>query len=476
MALGRRPPRQGELFIYAGEAPPSRAAVKLRAIEALLDLDWLPEAVGGYFAADGRPSVDPRVVLKILWLQKLFGIDSLRETVDQCADRLSFREFLGYGGHEAMPDPSTLYKWVKRLGPAVTGQFVARTVSLAAAKGLATSGRRCVDATFLKAQASLDGPLAEVEREQLAVFLAGLLEPGTSDDGPPSGDGRGPCDGVLGPRSGPCEVVDEPPGSRPETVQVNLHDPQARLSRKGRRADFGYSVSYSSDPLSGLICDVVVKPLEEAWTLVEHVLREAGGVTEVTADSLYDEGAPLARLAQLGVVANVPRKARGARGGFGPEQFEYDAGRDVYRCPGGALLRPEGGAGAGGRRFYRAAAAACGACRLKPWCTAAKRRSVGREPQAAGREACRRNGSVYRARMGERRVSEHLNLLSKRDHGLGRADGLGLARVSLQAELTAAAININKILRWLAAGGPYRGARTAECRLGPAVGGWLGAT
>lgn len=53
----------------------------LRKIEKVMDYEWLYERLAPYYCHDnGRPGTDPVVLIKMVLLQHLFGIPSLRQT------------------------------------------------------------------------------------------------------------------------------------------------------------------------------------------------------------------------------------------------------------------------------------------------------------------------------------------------------------------------------------------------------------
>ena len=53
----------------------------LRKIERVMDYEWLYERLSPYCSHDnGRPGTDPVVLIKMVLLQHLFGIPSLRQT------------------------------------------------------------------------------------------------------------------------------------------------------------------------------------------------------------------------------------------------------------------------------------------------------------------------------------------------------------------------------------------------------------
>ena len=70
----------------------------LRKIEKVMDYEWLYERLDSYYCRDnGRPGTDPVVLVKMVLIQHLFGIPSLRQTYREIQVNNAYRWFLGYG-------------------------------------------------------------------------------------------------------------------------------------------------------------------------------------------------------------------------------------------------------------------------------------------------------------------------------------------------------------------------------------------
>src|SRR5829696_3875497 len=80
-----------------------------------LDLSFVRELVAPFYAAGGRPSVDPIVFFKLQLIMFFESIRSERQLV-RTADRLSLRWYLGYDLHEELPDHSSLTRIRDRYG------------------------------------------------------------------------------------------------------------------------------------------------------------------------------------------------------------------------------------------------------------------------------------------------------------------------------------------------------------------------
>lgn len=104
----------------------------------------------------GAPSVDPVVVFKMALLGYIYGITSERKLAEECRLNMAFMWFLGYDIDETPPDHSILSKARSRFGRDVYEQFCRHVAMLCEKAGLIEGNKVFLDATLLKANASLD--------------------------------------------------------------------------------------------------------------------------------------------------------------------------------------------------------------------------------------------------------------------------------------------------------------------------------
>lgn len=417
---GERSPQQMGMILPDAVRPETASRKLLERVDELVDFQFVRPLVAPYFSDRGRPSVDAVVMVKMMLVGYLFGVPSDRRLADECADRLSFRDFLGFNLDEKLPHHSDFTNWRKRLGQDFFRKVLHEIVKQCAANGMPIGQARTVDGTQIKAQADTQGPTTDVPTDQ---------------------DVREYLD--------QCFSGDSPPDTGEPTRKVNTHDPDAQLSaRPGQPGEFGYSGSFSTDADTGIICDATAKPREEASTAADHVDHDPIGVTELAADKLYDTGEALDALQERGVTPYVPRRKTDRKGTLSKDLFEYDETHNLYICPAGKQLRQSRHDPRTGKRHYVARASDCRQCPLKDQCTKSKRRSVVRIAHEAAREKTIRSGPRYEALMRKRSINEHVNMLGKRDHNLSRARALGLDCACIQVCLTAAAINLKKLVAW----------------------------
>ena len=81
----------------------------LRKIEKVMDYEWLYERLAPYYCHEnGRPGTDPVVLIKMVLIQHLFGIPSLRQTYRDIQVNVAYRWFLGYSLSDKIPHFSTV--------------------------------------------------------------------------------------------------------------------------------------------------------------------------------------------------------------------------------------------------------------------------------------------------------------------------------------------------------------------------------
>lgn len=68
----------------------------LRKIDAAIDFDRIYDFVEDLYCEDnGRPSIDPVILFKIVLIQHIYGLPSLRRTLEEINMNMAYRWFLG---------------------------------------------------------------------------------------------------------------------------------------------------------------------------------------------------------------------------------------------------------------------------------------------------------------------------------------------------------------------------------------------
>ena len=81
----------------------------LRKIDRAVDYDKIYDFVEDLYCLDnGRPSIDPVILFKMVLIQHLYGIRSLRRVAEEVSANTYYRWFLGYSLNDTTPHFSTL--------------------------------------------------------------------------------------------------------------------------------------------------------------------------------------------------------------------------------------------------------------------------------------------------------------------------------------------------------------------------------
>lgn len=119
-------------------------------VERLIDWTAFDAHWPVLYGTTGKPSHDPLVCFKMLLLEQWYGLSD-PECEAQCADRLSFRRFLGLSLADPVPDETVLVRFRKRLLKAKLAEpLFAAVLAQIEAAGLLVKRGTLIDATIVK--------------------------------------------------------------------------------------------------------------------------------------------------------------------------------------------------------------------------------------------------------------------------------------------------------------------------------------
>ena len=76
----------------------------VRKIDKAIDFTFIYDLVKDMYSNElGRPSIDPVVLFKIIFIQYLFGIRSMRQTIEEIKVNMAYRWFLGFDFNDEVP-------------------------------------------------------------------------------------------------------------------------------------------------------------------------------------------------------------------------------------------------------------------------------------------------------------------------------------------------------------------------------------
>lgn len=406
----------------------------LRKLDAAISFDFVYDIVAPLYSAQGRPSVDPVILVKMLLLGYLYGIDSERKLAEEVRYNIAYRWYLGLDLDEATPDHSTFSQDRRRRfkGQAVFRQIFDQIVAKCWEAGLVKGESVVMDSTHIKANADTHNNVTiEVTRRPEAYW----------DD--------------LNQTVLPEETI--------EKVK-NPCDPDAGyMNRTGKPKGFHYLDHQCSDADTGIILDVSVTggDVQDCECCVEryrylkeeqhYPIRFAG------LDSGYDTIRIHYGLTRLGITPFIRPTKRGIKQNgkmLSIEEFLWDPQKDCYICPNGCILTYRGTWMRKGmpQRAYAASTLGCKQCLYRERCFSERTKSrkicrkPGQEFQEQGR--ARVGTQKYRTIMKRRQaVCEGNFALQKRCHNLRSTRKRGIENVEEQCLLSACALNLKRLVK-----------------------------
>jgi transposase len=128
----------------------------VRKIENALDFSFIYDKVKDLYSPLGAPSIDPVVLIKIVLIQYLFGIPSMRQTIREIEVNIAYRWFLGYSLTEKIPHFSTFNKnYERRFKDTDLFESIFKEILAAATNnGFIDSSNIYIDSTHIKANAN----------------------------------------------------------------------------------------------------------------------------------------------------------------------------------------------------------------------------------------------------------------------------------------------------------------------------------
>ena len=128
----------------------------VRKVDKALDFDFIYPLVESMYSSQGRLSIDPIILFKMVFIQYLFGIRSMRQTIKEIETNMAYRWFLGL--EISRKCLIFLYIWkelcpkIQRYGCVLSNLFT--ILNEAYAKGFIDDEVIFIDSTHIKANAN----------------------------------------------------------------------------------------------------------------------------------------------------------------------------------------------------------------------------------------------------------------------------------------------------------------------------------
>ena len=416
----------------------------LRKIDAAVDFDRIYDMVEYLYCNDnGRPSIDPVVLFKLVLIQHLYGIRSLRQTVKDAEVNVAYRWFIGYTMAQPIPHFATIsYAFATRFPSDVIEQVFAWILEEANEAGYLDPSVVFADGTHIKANANLKKHIKKVIPQTARHYEEQLMEEVNQDR---EAHGKKPFD-------------DDPKPPKEKTICESTTDPESGVFHKGEHKKcFAYEAHTVCDK-HNFVLDVTVTPgnvhdsvafdtlyrrVTERFPQIQVVTMDAGYKTPWICKQIFDDGR----------IPSLPYKRPMTKQGNLPwYEYVYDEYYDCVLCPEDKVLSYST-TNRDGYREYKSKSYICKDCPHRSQCTMSKdcTKLVTRHIWA---DYIERAEDIRHSELGKQtyalrsRTIERVFADAKEKYAMRYTPYRGLTRVSNWVRLKFAAMNLKKLAQW----------------------------
>jgi transposase len=315
MALGKRKPKQDELFIptakvASGPGHPFYSKLNQVLADAGFD-EFVEKLCAPYYKEGGRPGIPPGVYFRMVLIGYFEGLDSQRGIAWRCADSLGLRTFLGITITEDTPVHASMTIIRQRLPESVFDKVFVFVLSLLEKQGLLRGKSVAIDATTLEANAAMKSIVRKDTGEGWKQYLQGLAK----------------AEGIENPTEEDLRRLDRARKDK-KVSNEQWESPTDRDSRiakmKDGRTHLAYKAEHAVDVVSEAIVAATVTFADRSdprsapvtLSLAEANLVLAGSETEIkeaVMDKGYHDVGLLAGLTERGVRTYIPERRQKSR-------------------------------------------------------------------------------------------------------------------------------------------------------------------
>ena len=260
----------------------------LRLIDKAINWNFIYDLVEEKYCPDnGRPSMDPVMLIKIPFIQYLYGIKSMRQTMKEIEVNVAYRWFLGLDMLDPVPHFSTFGKnYTRRFKDTdLFEQIFSKILEDCMKYKLVNTEQIFVDATHIKACANSKKMRKRVAHEQ-ALWYEEELNKEIEKDRLAHGkkplkkkdDNQPPASGGTGNDK---DAISEELPEDVKTQKCSISDPESGWFRKGEHKHvFAYAVETACDKHECQCLSKCTESKDYVKLITRHVWEEYMEVVE----------------------------------------------------------------------------------------------------------------------------------------------------------------------------------------------------
>ena len=425
----------------------------LRLIDKAIDWNFIYDLVEDKYCHDnGRPSMDPVMLIKIPFIQYLYGIRSMRQTIKEIEVNVAYRWFLGLDMLDKVPHFSTFGKNYSRRfkDTDLFEQIFSHILEECYKFRLVDPTEVFVDATHVKARANGHKMRKRIAKQE-ALFYEDMLKKEINEDR--AAHGKKPLkdkDDDNTPSSGNGS-------SKEKEIKESTTDPDSGWFHKGEHKEvFAYAVETACDK-HGWILGYTISPgnLHDSRTFKDLYDKISDiGINTLIADAGYKTPAIAKLLLDDGIKPLFPYKSPMTKDGFFKKSdFVYDEYYDYVICPNDQHLEYST-TNRDGYREYKSNGHICKGCPYLSQCTNSQNhvkvftRHIWEDYMETCEDIRHTLGmkDLYKKR---KETIERLFGTAKENHGFRYTQMYGKARMEMKVGMTFACLNLKKLARIL---------------------------
>lgn len=433
----------------------------LRIVDKAIDWTFIYDLVEDKYSHEtGRPSMDPVMLIKLPFIQYLYGIKSMRQTMKEIEVNVAYRWFLGLEMMDKVPHFSTFGKnYARRFKDTdLFEQIFSHILTECYRFKLVDPREVFVDATHVKACANNKKAQKRIATEE-ALFYESLLKKELNADRElhdrkplKDKDDKNPPNPPSG--GGDTDDVKRSPSEK-RTIKCSTSDPESGWFHKGEhKSVFAYAIETACDK-NGWILGYTVSPgnLHDSRTFIGlyNKIKDIG-IRTIIADAGYKTPAIAKLLLDEGINPLFPYKRPMTRDGFFKKyEYVYDEYYDCYICPNNKTLKYST-TNREGYREYKSCGVSCSNCPYLAHCTESRDhvKVITRHIWEGYMEQCEeiRHTQGMKELYGLRKETiERLFGNAKENHGFRYTQMIGKARMEMKVGLTFACMNLKKLAK-----------------------------
>ena len=430
----------------------------LRKIDSTVDFSFIYDLVEEKYSSDnGRPSIDPVMLIKIPIIQYMLGIKSMRQTIKDIEVNVAYRWFLGLDFFDPVPHFSTFGKNYKRRfeGTDLFEQIFANILMQCMKYDLVDPSTVFIDATHVKAAANRKKSKRVLVAKKASRFYDEQLKSEINADR--EAHGKKPLrDRDEDDNDNDSDSPSAPSGDLKEKKESTT-DPESGWFHKGEHKEvFAYAVEAACDR-HGWILGYSIHPGNEhdskTFPAIYGKIKKFNPGA-IVADAGYKTPAIAKMLIDDGITPVFPYKAPMTKKGFFKKyEYVYDEYFDCYICPNNQILKYTT-TNRDGYREYKSDPGICESCPYLSQCTQSKNhqklvtRHIWQDYMYICEDIRHTTGmkEVYDKR---KETIERIFGVAKENHCMRYTQQRGKAKMAMKVGLTFACLNMKKLAKIL---------------------------